>query len=327
MRSLFAAALLARPAFALAADALPPPPTPQPVVEGIWLIPGSFQGERQPDGNTIIFEGASGFVVMDTGRHTWHRAAIIEFARTRKRPITALINSHWHLDHASGNADIKRLYPQAQLYTGTAVERMIRDVWPQSLARSQATLAAGKLSAVAAAEIRGDIQTRRNPQALTPDVPITGSRSHAIDGIVLDIRYAANAATDGDVWVYEPRSRVAAVGDLVTLPVPFLDTACVKGWRTALDEVAATPFTRLIPGHGPVMDRDQFTSYKAAFESYTTCALSSTDKTTCAAGWLKATADLRAPETPDDPNTREIAEEYVDDLRTHGDNGRLCLSR
>ncbi|MRD45757.1 MBL fold metallo-hydrolase [Caenimonas koreensis] len=322
----FACALsLASPGAAFAADPLPP--TPLRVTEGIWLIPGSFEGERQPDGNTIIFEGTSGLVVMDTGRHTWHRQAIVDFAQSNKRPIAALINSHWHLDHTSGNADIKRLYPNALLYTGTAVEKMIRDVWPQSLVRSQATLDAGNLSPVAAADVRGDIETRKNPQALRPDMPVIASGAYPIDGVIFDVRLAGNAATGGDVWVYEPRSRIAAVGDLVTLPVPFLDTACVKGWRTALDEITATPFTRVIPGHGGIMDRAQFLSWRAAFNAYTDCARSPADKSLCAANWLASTATLRAPEAADDANAREMAEEYVAFLRENGGDARLCTAR
>ena len=323
MRSFFAIACLVLPAISFAADPLPP--VPQVVTDGIWLIPGSFLDERQPDGNTIIFEGSTGLIVMDTGRHTWHRRAILDFSRARKLPVTALVNSHWHLDHTSGNADIKRAFPRAQLYTGNAVERMIRDVWPQSIARSQATLDAGNVSPVTAQEIRGDIETRKNPSALRPDIAVTASRAYTIDGLTLEMRFAGNAATDGDVWVYEPRSGTAAVGDLVTFPVPFLDTACVKGWRTALDEVAATPFTRVIPGHGPIMDRAQFTRYTAAFESYTDCAASTAGKAQCAADWMKATASLRSPQATDEPDAREMAEEYVELLRANGGNARLCL--
>ena len=37
-----------------------------------------------------------------------------------------------------------------------------------------------------------------------------------------------------------------------------MDTACPDGWRRALDEIAATPFTTLIPGHGEPMNRAAF---------------------------------------------------------------------
>lgn len=299
--------------------------TPQRLSDGVWLIPGSFPDGRQPDGNTIVFESKTGLIVMDTGRHPAHRQAILDFAKTRHRPVAAIVNSHWHLDHTSGNRDIKAVYPDARLYTGTAVERMARDFFPKGIESSRAYLAANKVPPGLAEDIQLDIDTRLHPEALLPDVAVTASGPVIIDGKMLDINLAPNAATDGDVWVYDARSHIAAAGDLITLPVPFLDTACVGGWRTGLDAIAATPFTTVIPGHGAPMTRPQFMSYKAAFEAYTDCAHSTRDRSECAVAWLKATADLRAPEAPDDARTRDMASEYVDLLRDNGGNGQRCL--
>ena len=320
--SLLAAGLLA----ALAVGAADPePPKVQVIAPKLWLVPGAFPLDRQPDGNTVIFEGETGLIVMDTGRHRWHRQAILDFAQQRNLPITALINSHWHLDHSSGNGDIKRKYPLAKLYTGNAVEKMIRDVWPESVARSQAYVDSGKGPPGLLQDLIGDIETRRYPQALLPDVAITESGVRVIGGVRLEVHYAPNAATDGDVWVYHPFSRVAVAGDLITLPVPFLDTACVKGWRTALREIQLTPFGMVVPGHGGAMGRGEFGIYKTAFEAYTDCAASTTNKSVCAANWVKATAVLRAPEPADDPRAKEMAEEYVDLLRANGGNGLRCM--
>ena len=55
-----------------------------------------------------------------------------------------------------------------------------------------------------------------------------------LGGRKMDVSLAPDGPTAGDVWLYDPVSRIAAVGDLVTLPVPFLDTACVAGWKSAL---------------------------------------------------------------------------------------------
>jgi glyoxylase-like metal-dependent hydrolase (beta-lactamase superfamily II) len=296
-------------------------PPPQELAARVWLIPGTYPEGRMPDGNTVVFESDTGLVVMDTGRHDWHLRAILDFAAARKRPIVAIANSHWHLDHVSGNREIKRLFPQAKLYTGTAVERMVRDVFPQGIQRSEAFLATGKAPAGMAEDLRTDIETRRHPQALLPDVPIGASGMHDIDGLKLDIRLAAHAATEGDVWVYDPDSRIAAAGDLITFPVPFLDTACVKGWRAALNDLAATPFVAVVPGHGAAMDRPKFLAYKAAFEAYTDCIASPQDKAVCAAGWVKA-----LPEAAADPRATEMAAAYVEFLRANGGNAPRCLA-
>lgn len=316
MMKRLAAVLLAM--IACAAFAQVAPPVPRALAPGVWLIPGGFLPGRQPDGNTIVFEGATGLVVMDTGRHAWHRDAIIGFARERKRPVVAIVNSHWHLDHTSGNEAIKRAWPQAKVYASGALDRIVRDVWPGSTANLQAYLASGKAPPDLAEDLRGDIHAQTHPDAMRADVTIAASGAREIAGRPFDVHLAANAATDGDVWLFDPRTRVLAAGDLVTFPVPFLDTACVAGWRAALKEIEAAPFDVLVPGHGEPMDREHFVSYRAAFEDYAACARSTADKSQCAAKWISATTQSN------DARAREMAEDYVDLLRRGGGNSALC---
>ena len=66
---------------------------------GVHLIPGSFTPGTQPDGNSIVFDGRDGLVVFDTGRHPEHTRKILDIARDSRKPVAAIINSHWHLDH------------------------------------------------------------------------------------------------------------------------------------------------------------------------------------------------------------------------------------
>jgi glyoxylase-like metal-dependent hydrolase (beta-lactamase superfamily II) len=92
-------ALVALPIAGCAAAKAPPAPP--------HLIPGYYGPARQPDGNTIVFEGADGLVVVDTGRYPDHQAKILAYARERGKPVTAIVNTHWHLDHSGGNAEIR----------------------------------------------------------------------------------------------------------------------------------------------------------------------------------------------------------------------------
>src|SRR5450631_1434529 len=91
------------------------------VAPGVFLIPGRFVPNTQPDGNTIIFEGRQGLVVVDTGRHPDHTNAIIEFAHQHKKPIAAVVNTHWHLDHIGGNPLIRKAFPGVRIYASSAL--------------------------------------------------------------------------------------------------------------------------------------------------------------------------------------------------------------
>ena len=82
-------------------------PPPQEIAPGVVLLRGAILPERGPDGNTVVFDAPEGLVVVDTGRHAWHSDAILAFARAGTRPVAAIVNTHWHLDHTSGNGRIK----------------------------------------------------------------------------------------------------------------------------------------------------------------------------------------------------------------------------
>jgi len=306
------------------ADA-PPRPKPQAMAQGVWLIPGSFLPDRQPDGNTIVFDAPKGLIVMDTGRHTWQREAILAFAKDRKKPVAAIVNSHWHLDHVSGNPDIRAAYPELKVYASDAIEAALTGFLAKDATAAKKDLASGKLSPDEAEDVRGDLATVENGNALMPDIVIDKSMTRRIAGKLLAINFAPNAATDGDVWLFDPATKIAAAGDLVTLPTPFLDTACSKGWSTALGQIEKTPFKTLIPGHGAPMTRAQFSTYRHAFDALLVCSASSHDAKDCATEWTKSIEPLLTPDVGTTKSAEDMTLYYVKDvLRTHGGNSESC---
>jgi glyoxylase-like metal-dependent hydrolase (beta-lactamase superfamily II) len=302
----------------------PSPPAAVPVAEDVWLIPGGFPPRREPDGNTVVFAAPEGLIVMDTGRHPWHVQAIEAFARRRGQPVAAVVNSHWHLDHTTGNAELRKAFPDVHVYASRAMEGALKDFMPKSAADTRAYLASGAADPATAEDLKGDLAAIDNAPALLPDRPIGASAETRIAGRLLKVNLAENAATAGDVWLYDPKTRIAAVGDLVTLPAPFLDTACPAGWTAALAEVEATPFTILIPGHGPVMTRAQFGAWKGAFQAMIDCSASGREKSQCASDWASAVQSLLEPGELAQKRARLMTADYVDMLRAGGGKSAFC---
>ena len=85
------------------------------------LIPGTFEPDRGPDGNSIFLDAPDGLILVDTGRHPAHRDRLLAYAAARGRPIVAIFNTHWHLDHSTGNAELRAAFPQAPLYATNAI--------------------------------------------------------------------------------------------------------------------------------------------------------------------------------------------------------------
>jgi len=250
-------------------------------------VPLNWQG---PDGNTVVLDAPKGLIVFDTGRSPMHAQAILDYAKLRGRPIAAIVNSHWHLDHTTGNYDLRQVYPKAEVYASTAIEGALVGFLNKGRAQGDKMLADPKTPEAAKAQMLRGRYRLDHPDTLRPTKPVVRSSRMTIAGRQLDVHLAKFAATEGDVWLYDPKTRTAIVGDLVVGLVPFMDTACAEGWSKALDEVAAVPFTTLIPGHGDPMTRADFMSWRKAYNAFVDCGHSSADKKSCVDGWARDAA-------------------------------------
>lgn len=281
-----------------------------PVAPGVTLVPGAFVPGRQPDGNSVIIRAPDGLIVIDSGRHPAHAQQIIDYAIASKLPIRAVINSHWHLDHVGGNPMLRRAYPGLRVHAGAAIEDAMRGFLADYRAQLQAGLDKTGGDAAAQAPLRAELALIDAGKALYPDVAVTASGTRRIAGRTLDLHLQRDAVTAGDVWVFDPATRLLVAGDLVTLPVPFLDTACPERWKAALNDLAAVDFAVLVPGHGAPMDRAAFASYRIAFGHLLACAASAAPKSACIDGWSRDAAPLL---TDADPQfVRALLDYYMD---------------
>ncbi|MFT3821795.1 MAG: MBL fold metallo-hydrolase [Rubrivivax sp.] len=263
---------------------------PQAVADGVWMLPGSFEPGRQPDGNSLLLQGADGLLIVDTGRHIEHLQALDAWRRERGQPLRAVINTHWHLDHVGGNAALRRQVPGLRTLGSAA----LRDAVQQRMLRSQQDLQQRLADPQTDAGLRRviaiDLALYAEREAFVPDERIE-------EGPPQDRRIAGRALrlgvdqgpTAGDVWVLDLESGVLALGDFVTLPVPFFDTACPSAWQAALARLEGLPFRHVVPGHGPLMSREDLSRYRQAFDRLLACAGGSGTVDGCAAGWI---ADL-----------------------------------
>ncbi|MBS0418317.1 MAG: MBL fold metallo-hydrolase [Proteobacteria bacterium] len=249
------------------------------------LIPGEFTPGTQPDGNTIVIRGRDGLLVFDTGRHREHTQAIIDFARGERLSVKVIVNSHWHLDHVGGNPMLREAFPDARVYASGAIDAALHGFLADYRVSLQKQLDAAA-DDTAKRATRDELAIIDAGTRLRPDKVITLTAERDLAGRKVRVGLARDAVTAGDVWLFDPASGVLASGDLVTLPVPFLDTACPEGWRKALDTLHAVPFKLVVPGHGEPMHRKQFEAYRTAFGNLLNCAVSARTKGQCADEWL-----------------------------------------
>lgn len=281
-----------------ALQAAPPKPGSLParrIAPGITMIPGVFVAGRQPDGNSIIIAGRGGLIVFDTGRHRAHTRRILDTARADHRPIVAVVNSHWHLDHVSGNPVLRAAYPKLTVYASHAIEGALTGFLADSRKQAQALIDKHAIPADQIDDVKADMVTFDNGHALLPDHFVEHDEDLVLAGRDVHLGLSRNAATAGDVWLLDKKTHVLLSGDLVTMPAPLLDTACADNWSRQLARLDAVDFRLLVPGHGAPMDHATLHRYRRAFDALLVCAAGKESNDACINGWLRDTGDLVTP--------------------------------
>ncbi len=262
------------------------------IAEGTTFVAGSLVPGRQPDGNSLLFRGPSGLVVFDSGRHAEHAQRLVDHARRAGLPVVAIVNSHWHLDHVAGNPLLRQAFPDLEVHASPAIEAAMRGFLANYRVQLGGMLERPEIDPAQRAAFEAEIARIDAGAALHPDLPVTAARTLQAGGRVLQLGLVEGAASGGDVFVFDPATRVLAAGDLVTLPVPFLDTACPPRWQAALGTLAEVDFALLVPGHGEPMTRAGFDRYRRAFDRLLACAAAAGDGVDCIEGWIADVGDL-----------------------------------
>ena len=78
--------------------AAPPSVEAQKLKDNLFMLTGG-------GGNTAVFVGAAGVVVVDTKNPGYGRPILDKIKTLTDKPITTIINTHTHGDHVSGNVD------------------------------------------------------------------------------------------------------------------------------------------------------------------------------------------------------------------------------
>ena len=274
------------------------------IARNTYLVRGEFPDRRQPDGNSILLLAPRGIVVIDTGRHVSHTQRIVEFAGSQRRDVAAIVNSHWHLDHIGGNALLRESFPAVTVYASGALaaarQGFLRDYRMQlekAIAEAEPT--------IDTASWRAEMELIDAGDKLAPDHVIDTTQTLQIAGRPLTLHVERRAVTAADLWIEDRATNIIFAGDLVTLPVPFFDTACVTEWSFALKRIAERPFATLVPGHGAPMTRRQFDVYRNAFENLVGCS-----------AMPDPTKDRDGPDAAAQPAGQMCIDRWVADLGT-----------
>ncbi|MDD9940617.1 MAG: MBL fold metallo-hydrolase [Myxococcales bacterium] len=188
-------------------------------------------------GNSLVIEDGGEALLVDSKFPPGSDVLARWVRKYVRSPITKLVNTHYHYDHAQGN----ELYPEATIIAHQRV--------PQLMITQE-----------------GEYWSRHFRGMPVEAVPDEGA-TIKVGSTDVVLRYLGVAHTHGDLVVYIPQHDVLVTGDLFFHTYyPFFDLsragASVHGLIDAIETLAEDyPSARVVPGHGPVANAEDLRRY------------------------------------------------------------------
>jgi cyclase len=247
--------------------------------------------------NAGIFVNSADALVVDA--HSKPSAAAALIAQIKKevtpKPVRYLVDTHFHWDHAQGNAAYRDAGAKVlasnktkQLLMEFSAKRLHESLDPNGHAFSGQPhipalidTARARLASATSAEQRNAIEGQirqleafaKEMKDYAPALPsIAFDKSYVIKDKAHDLHleFHGRAHTAGDVQVFCPQKRVVATGDMILGTTPFIADGYPKEWPVTIDSVSSLDFDYVMPGHGAVQQgRQRMTDLRNYIEELT----------------------------------------------------------
>jgi glyoxylase-like metal-dependent hydrolase (beta-lactamase superfamily II) len=197
-------------------------------------------------GNVAVLTGPNGKVLVDAGIGVSRERMTEALAALSSDPITHLINTHWHFDHADGN---------------TWLHSVGAKIIAQNNTRKH-------LSGIQRVE-DWDYNFLPMPAGALPSEVFDREHELKLNGASIGLKHDGPAHTDSDISVTFAEANVVHVGDIFWNGIyPFIDYSTggsIDGTIAACDTTlaVASSDTIVIPGHGkPVSNKTELKEFR-----------------------------------------------------------------
>jgi glyoxylase-like metal-dependent hydrolase (beta-lactamase superfamily II) len=240
----------------------------KPLKDGLYVLQRPDVLRQPVEPNALVIVNHDDVVVVDPGGVPRSAENAIRLIRSiTDKPVSVLINTHWHGDHVLGNQVYRKEFPDVRIVAHVNTHRAIvgkpleyigrqDKIFEELIADWDAKARAGTLEPRRVAilpDIKLAAAENRRVTVTPPDVTFTDEFVLRRGKREIHVRHLGLGNTDGDAIVWLPRERVLASGDLVVAPIPYGFGSFPEQWIATLDQLAAYDFRLLVPGHGEVM--------------------------------------------------------------------------
>jgi cyclase len=192
--------------------------------------------------NSTFIVGKHGILVVDTGLNAAEGQKLLADIRSVSNlPVEFIVNTHYHPDHQGGNGVVG---PGAIVISSP----FTRERTQQLMTRAQNPTT-------------GTSPDQR-PEFRPATETVSDKMTIYIDDDPVEIIVAGPAHTMGDLYVFFPKQRTVAAGDvLMSNSSPAMDQGSAANWIHTLDAMLALPADHFVPGHFELGTRETITRF------------------------------------------------------------------
>jgi len=233
-----------------------------------------YEIQHEPSGNTTVIIGKRQVLVVDTCYLPSHaRADIAQIRQWTDRPVSFVLNTHFHNDHNIGNQAYMDAFPALTIIAHVETKREMDLFGPGSarreekgLTRLKQMLESGKapdgtnLTDPEKAEVQSALNQKLSiveelKKLQFQSATLTFEHDFSIDlgDREVQVKFLGRGNTGGDAVVYLPKEKLLIAGDLVVSPIPYVYDGYPSEWIQTLQNLAQLDADTIVPGHGPIL--------------------------------------------------------------------------
>jgi glyoxylase-like metal-dependent hydrolase (beta-lactamase superfamily II) len=184
--------------------------------------------------------GTDGFLVVDTGSTPAEGEMLLEeLRRLTGLPCRWVVNTHWHFDHCFGNL----AFLPAAIHGHRRCTALLRERGEEQ-----------RIQALRYLPDRAEELVQL--EIVPPSRAVEDWLEVEVGGRTVVLLHPGRGHTDHDLIVFVPDAGVAFAGDVVEEGAPpSFDDAWPLDWPATLGRFLELPVSRIVPGHGEVVDR------------------------------------------------------------------------
>lgn len=197
----------------------------------------------------VVLGGKDVLVVDTRSTPAQAREVTSELLELTPNPISIVVDTHWHWDHAFGNSAFRPA-----------------SIWGH-LRTAERLRSGGEASRAELIEELPDLaEDFRSVVIDPPDHTFTDRATVMVGDRTVELAFHGRAHTDADITVFVPDAKVLFAGDLLEngSPPSFGDSYPIE-WPDAVERLLPLATGAVVPGHGAVGDHAFVVAQLAAF--------------------------------------------------------------